>query len=137
MDAGYLRDQTQEDPNEVRMYIHRYTKEQGREMYEQLNEKEKQIVREFTAQKEEAVDFFNREMIKEKYKVEGEIEGWIHRFWDDGSYGMGTQKNLKDKGYVEDMQKSLYKALVELENAEVFNTWMREFFPTVSKPLAP
>lgn len=35
------------------------------------------------------------------------------------------------------MQKALYKSLVELENAEVFNDWLKEFFPTVSKPLAP
>lgn len=51
-------------------------------LFSQLNEAEKKILKDFTAAKEEAVDFINRNIIAERYKIENTVEGWIHHFWE-------------------------------------------------------
>lgn len=131
----------------TRMSIDRYTKKEWKMIYDSLSEKEQEFVRDFTAIKDEAKDFINREVIKDVYGIQSDLEGWIHHFWEDSFFWVGKTK-LKGKiasarkhrtwqeWYVEDAQKALYKSLTELEGAKIFNDWLNEFVPTVTKPLA-
>lgn len=127
----------------------RYTEEQGRQMYEALTPEGKKLIREFTAQMKEAKDFFNRETIKDMYKINGDIEGWVHHYFEeDGkSSSMGGDK-LKDKiaggrrkrtgtdGYVKDLQKAMQKSLTEFETEKQYNQFIGEFFARVTEPIA-
>ena len=126
----------------------RYTAEQGKALFEQLSPEGQAIVKEFTAQRKEAKEFFNREVIKELYNVNGNIEGWVHHFWKDKSTTTTKQTKFKEKtagsskkrkgaeGYVEDLHKAIEKALIEQQSIKEWNEFIEKQFATVTKPLA-
>jgi|10_taG_2_1085330.scaffolds.fasta_scaffold00321_11 hypothetical protein len=125
----------------------RYTPEQGKSFYDALSIEGKALVRDFTAQRADAKDYFNREIIKDVHKIDSKLEGWVHRYWDDKAFGMGGDKlKLKtassrrfrkgQEGYVKDLEKAMSKSLVELETEKAYNHFMKDFFPRVTRPLA-
>jgi len=73
----------------------RYTPEEAKAFFNKLSPKGQQLIKDFTAQKDEAKDFFNRELIKDAYKVEGNIEGWVHHYWEEGKI-----KKIEEEGKV-------------------------------------
>lgn len=126
-----------------------YTPQQGKDYFEALSPEGKKLILDFTAARNEAKDFFNREMIRESYGIQANLEGWVHHYFEDkpGSATIGGDK-LKFKkagarkqrtgaeGYVEDFKKAMKKALVDLESEREFNIFMKKFFARVTKPLA-
>ena len=89
----------------VRMAVTRYTKKQGQALYDTLSPIEQEFVKEFTAIKDEATSFINREMIKDAYKIESDVEGWIHHFWEDSFFGVGKTR-FKNKKAAASMQRT-------------------------------
>lgn len=131
----------------LRLAKQRYTPEQGKAMYDSLSPEGKQLINDFTAVKEEAKDYFNREMIKDVNKINSNIEGWVHHYFDDKGTGIGgdklklkrasaTKQRTGSEGYVKDLQKSLQKALTEIETAKAYNNFVDEFFSRVTEPIA-
>lgn len=135
----------------VRYGRDRYTPKQARAMYSELSPEGKKLIREFTARKEEAKDLFNRDIIKNVYKVNGDLEGWVHHYFEDGSKGSSLTSGSKRfkfkqagsrkqrtgaKGYVEDLQKAMTKALTELETEKQWNEFIDTQFARVTKPIA-
>src|SRR3990167_2373951 len=51
----------------------RYTPEEAEDFFTQLSPEGQALIKEFTAQKDEAKDLFNREVLKATYKIEGDI----------------------------------------------------------------
>lgn len=147
-EAGWKKVDTQiEEGVAVPVYARqRYTQEEGKALYKQLSPEGKKLIQDFTAARDEAKDYFNREIIKDVNKVEGNIEGWVHRYFDE-SPQTGFNKGLKFKekkagtrkfrsgaeGYVEDFQKSMTKVLVDLEGEKVFNDFITRQFARVTK----
>lgn len=125
----------------------RYTPEEGKVIYEQLSPKGKQLVLDFTAQRSEAKDYFNREIVKDVNKIEGNIEGWVHHYFEEKPAIFGKrlkfmqkkagtrQKRTGAEGYVEDFQKAMTKVLVDLESEKVFNDFITRQFSRVTKPI--
>jgi hypothetical protein len=150
LDAGYKQVAKGEVDGieQITFAKERYSAAESKELFESLTPEGQRLIKEFTAAKEEAKTFFNRELIKEKYKVQGNIEGWVHHFFEEGrASGIGGKK-LKFKlagtrkkrtgsaGYVEDLKKATYKSLVELETEKQYNEFVDKFFSMTTKPLA-
>ena len=125
----------------------RYTPEQGQALFDKLSPEGQQLIEDFTAAKEEAVDYFNREMIKDVHKINSELEGWVHHYWEDKPIGPGgkrlqmkiasAKKERKGaEGYVEDLQKAMTKALTELESTKSYNAFIEDYFAQVTKAIA-
>lgn len=126
-----------------------YTPDQAKAIFNSLSPEGKKLIKDFTAVRSEAKDFFNREMIREVYNVEKSIEGWVHHYFEDrqNSTIMGGAR-LKNKmassrkqrtgteGYVEDFKKAMYKALVDLEGEREWNIFIKKFLARTTKPLA-
>jgi len=131
----------------VRLARQRYTPEQGKALYDQLSPKGKALINDFTAAKEDAKDYFNREVIKDVNKINTNIEGWVHHYWEDKPIGPGG-KRLQTKiasakkqregaeGYVEDLQKAMQKAITEIETEKAYNAFIEDFFAQVTEPIA-
>ncbi len=132
-----------------RFFKTRYTPEQGKRMYNDLSDEGKKLIREFTSRKDEARDLFNRDLIKTIYKIEGDVEGWVHHYFDEEISGTvmrsrkfkekvaGTRKQRTGtEGYVEDFQKAMTKALTDLEGEKVWNEFIEKQFARVTKPIA-
>lgn len=126
----------------------RYTAEEGKALFESLSPEGQQLIKDFTAQREEAKDYFNREIIKDVNKINSDIEGWVHHYFDEGkSNVVGKKLRFRNKkagarkfrsgteGYVEDFKKAMTKALVDLETEKVYNDFIQKQFSTVSKPI--
>lgn len=135
--------------SKIRIVKDRYTPEEARAIFEQLSPEGKQLVRDFTSARAEAKDYFNREVIKDVNKIEGNIEGWVHRYWDDTPFTPGvTRDKLSTKiastrkmrkgaeGYVEDLQKAMTKVMTELETEKAYNSFITDYFARISKPIA-
>lgn len=130
-----------------RMFRQRYSAEAGEKMYNELSDGGKQLINDFTAAREEAKDYFNREMIKEVHKINSNIEGWVHHYFEGTPQDFGKGKKLQKKvasakkhrtgveGYVEDFRLAMTKAMTELESARFYNDFIRRQFARVTKPI--
>jgi len=137
----------EQDGETVQQYARaRYTPEQAKEIFKSLSPEGQKLVKEFTAARQEAKDFFNREAIKDVYKVNGEIEGWVHHMFEEApptgkrlqfrkKKAAARKRRTGKEGYVEDFQKAMTKALVDLESERVFNEFIQKQFARVSKPI--
>lgn len=126
----------------------RYTQEEGQAIYDELSPKGKKLINDFTAERSEAKDYFNREVIKDINKIESNIEGWVHHYFED-SLSTTISKKLKfrerragakqkrkgKEGYVEDFKKAMTRAMIDLESEKVFNDFITRQFSRVSKPI--
>jgi len=126
----------------------RYTPAEAESLYEQLSDKGKLLIKDFTAQRSEAKDYFNREVIKEINGITSNLEGWVHHYFEEGK-GTTVGKSLRfrkkkagatmhrtgNEGYVMDLKKAVTKAIVELETAKSFNNFVDKQFARVSKPI--
>ena len=135
--------------SKIRIARDRYTPEQAKQIFDELTPEGKQLVKEFTSARAESKDYFNREVIKDVNKIEGNIEGWVHRYWDDTPFTPGaTRDKLSTKiasarkmrkgaeGYVEDLQKAMTKIMTELETEKAYNSFITDYFARISKPIA-
>lgn len=127
----------------------RWTEEQGQIMYNQLSPEGKKLVKDFTAKKEERTDAFNREFLRELYKIDAEVEGWVHRIYEDDSTPIGVGDRLKfktassrkkrsmDSGtkgvLIKDVQISMIKGITELQIEKDFNEFVEDYFASISK----
>lgn len=149
-EAGYTYVSTEvRDDTEIDTYAKtRYTPEEAQAMYSKLSEEGKQLIKDFTAQRSEAKDYFNREVIKDVNKINSNLEGWVHHYFEEGKgTTVGKSRKFRTKragatmrrtgteGYVEDLQKAVTKAVVELESAKSFNNFIDKQFARVSKPI--
>lgn len=136
-----------QDGKDVPMYARqRYSKDEAKRIFEQLSPQGKKLIKEFTAARDEAKDYFNREVIKQVNGIESDIEGWVHHYFDPNST-MKTGLNFRKKtaaarlkrmgaeGYIEDFQKAMTKAITELEGEKVFNDFIQRQFARVTRPL--
>lgn len=125
----------------------RYTPEQGQAFFDKLSPEGQKLVTDFTMQRENAKDYFNREVIKDVHKINSDIEGWVHRYWKDTGPGVGgktlktkqasaTRKRKGAEGYEKNLKEAMLKALTEINTTEAYNKFIAEFFPTVTKPIA-
>jgi len=127
----------------------RYSPEESKKLFESLSPEGKQLILDFTAERQEAKDYFNREIIKDVNNVEGNVEGWVYHYFEDrpGSPIMGGEKFRKrtagtrrhregNIGYIEDFKKAMTKALVDLEGEKAFNDFIKRYFARVTQPLA-
>ena len=125
----------------------RYTPEEAEDFFTQLSPEGQALIKEFTAQKDEAKDLFNREVLKATYKIEGDIEGWVHHYIEGRPVAIPGGKRIKEakagtrfhregsEDFVKDLQKSLYKAMVDLEGEKAYNDFIQRWFPRVTKPI--
>lgn len=130
----------------------RYTEAEGQELFDSLSDKGKQLVRDFTATKENAKDMFNRDLIKDVFKIDAELEGWVHRGLREDRKGRmtlgGKKAQLREKtagmkkqrtaegGHMEDFRKQMEKALREAGDAEINNAFLAKQLARISKPIA-
>jgi hypothetical protein len=126
----------------------RYTPEQAQRIFNELSPAGQQLIKDFTAAKEEAKDEFNRELMKELYGIDSKIEGWVHHFFEGKPFSGGNSTSLKTKvaaakkqrtgaeGYVEDFQKAVTKALLELDSTRINNGFIADQLARISKPIA-
>jgi len=128
----------------------RYTPEQAKQIFDSLSPAGKKLVLDFTAERSEAKDYFNREVIREVNKIEASIEGWVHHYFEETPGGStivggkkfrkkiaGTRKHREGAlGYVEDFQKAMTKVLIDLEGEKVYNDFIKRQFARVTRPLA-
>ncbi len=137
---------------EVRFAKQRYTPAEAKRIFNSLSPEGQQLVKDFTASIDERKDFFNREIIKDVYKITSNLEGWVHQYWDENAVGVGGKKlklkiasaakhrsipgTASEKGAVEDLRKAMIKSLTELESAKVYNNFIDDFFARVSRPIA-
>lgn len=151
IDAGYerLKFTVAEDGKLYTQYAkQRYTPDEAKLIFDSLSENGKKLILDFTAERKEAKDFFNREVIKDTYKIQSQLEGWVHHYFEDrpGSTVVGGQKfkakvagsrkqRTGTEGYVEDFKKAMTKALVDLEGEKVYNEFIPKLLATVTKPL--
>ena len=126
----------------------RYTPEQAKAIFDSLSDKGKRIITDFTAERSEAKDYFNREVIKEVNKIQGNIEGWVYHYFESkpSSSILGGKKFKKRiagtrrqrtgvEGYVLDFQKSMTKVLIDLEGEKVYNDFIKRQFARVTQPI--
>lgn len=159
-DAGYefVKVKIDKDLKETAIFARqRYTEEEGQAMFDSLSPEGQQLIRDFVATKEQAKDFFNREVIKDVFKIESELEGWVHR-------GLRNEETLKDRikgrmsmskkgslnkktagikkqrggseNHLEDFKKQMEKALVEAGDADINNAFILKQLARISKPIA-
>lgn len=140
---------TQHDGKEGHVYSRvRYTPEQAEAEFNKLSPEGQQLIKDFTAAKEEARDDFNRELLKQVYGIETKLEGWVHHYFDGqplaGNKSVGLRAKVAaakkqrkgSEGYVEDFRKATTKAMLELERNEINNNFIREQLARISKPIA-
>lgn len=136
---------------EVRVSTVRYTPEQWQKIYDKLNDRDKEIVRQFTAARKdpENVSFINRENFKHTYGTNTDLEWWFpHIFESDPNWtydGMsgGIKKSVAssmkfrkwETWYIKDPEQAILRSAVWLEKAVANNDFIMEFMPQVSKPL--
>jgi len=126
----------------------RYTVNEGKVLFDGLSKEGQQLVLDFTAERQDAKDYFNREIIKDVHGIEANIEGWVHHYFESDPTGAtgrglrfrtkkaGTRLKRKGKeGYVEDFQKAMTKVMVDLESEKVFNDFITRQFSRVTKPI--
>lgn len=131
----------------VRVAKDRYTPEQGKAFFDELSPEGKQLVKDFTSAKEEARDYFNRELIKDVHKIEGNIEGWVHHVWDNTGTIFGKKGNTfklktaasrkmrtEEEGYIEDFRVAMEKMLKDVNVERVYNEYIGDFLARVSRP---
>lgn len=126
----------------------RYTAEQAKGYFDSLSDGGKQLIIDFTSARQEAKDDFNRELLKDVYKIETDLEGWVHHFFEGSPYSTSSNVGLKRKtaaarkqrgekeGYIEDFKKSMQKAITETEIAEINNQFITDQLARISKPIA-
>ena len=128
----------------------RYTPEEGRRYFNDLSQQGKKLVTDFTAERREAKDYFNREVIKDVNKIQGNIEGWVFHYFEDrpgSSTIFGSEKFKKRvagtrkqragaEGYVEDFKKAMSKVMIDLEGEKAYNDFIKRYFARVTRPLA-
>lgn len=133
----------------IRIAKYRFTPEQAKANFEKLSPEGKQLVKDYTAALSEAKDYFNRELIKDVNKIEGNIEGWVHHFWDEDMRpsGIGANK-FKNKiassrkqrtgqsGYIKDLQEATKRAMVNLQQEKDYNNFIGKFLATVTRAYA-
>ncbi len=152
IDMGYVKtpDPVLEDGKAYPQYAKaRYAPEEARKIFDSLSPEGKKLILDFTAERAEAKDYFNREIIKDINNIEGNIEGWVFHYFEDrpGSPIMGGEKFRRrmagtrkhrqgTEGYVEDFKKAMTKVLVDLEGEKAFNDFIKRYFARVTRPLA-
>ena len=132
----------------------RYSAEQGKEMFESLSPEGQALIKRFTANKAQALkeeNFFNRELIKDVFKIDGAIEGWVHRGIRNkpkGSFMGGKNTSLRQRtasmkksrsaesGHMEDFAKQMEKALREAGDVEINNRFFEQQLARTTKPIA-
>jgi hypothetical protein len=142
------------DGKKVRVYSRpRYTPEESKRIFDRLSPEGQKLVKDFTAAKEDAQDNFNREIMKDIYEIESNMEGWIHRGIQKAEPLKKTRITvqkatlrkkqagfaMKRKGgenYLEDARKQIAKALVDGELTRINNEFISDQLARVSKPLA-
>lgn len=148
--AGWTRlEPTEHDGKEGYAYTReRYTPEQAKQLFEALSPEGQQLIKDFTAAKEEAKDEFNRELMKELYNIDSKLEGWVHHFFEGKPMAGNSKAGLRAKvagakkqrkgadGYIEDFQKATTKALLEMDRADINNSFIRDQLARISKPIA-
>lgn len=132
---------------QIRLAKQRYSPQQARALFDSLSPEGQQLIKDFTAARDEAKDYFNREAIKDAHKITSDLEGWVHHYWDEKGTGLGgdrlkmkraaaTKFRAGAEGYVEDLQKAMTKALTELETTKAYNDFIEDYFARVSEPIA-
>jgi hypothetical protein len=136
------------DKKEYDLTRSRYTPDQAEQIFNDLSPEGQQLIKDFTAAKEEAKDEFNRELMKDLYHIDSKLEGWVHHYFDGTPLSSGKKSGLKVKvaaakkqrtgaeGYVEDFQKAISKSLLELDRSEINNSFISEQLARISKPIA-
>jgi hypothetical protein len=126
----------------------RYTPEQAQAFFDKLSPAGKELVKDFTAARDEAKDFFNRETVKFAYNVNGNIEGWIHHygFPERKSFGLGgdrfkfktaaaRKQRQEVEGYTKEVREGMKKVLTEFQNEKDYNNFLKDFIPLVTRPI--
>jgi hypothetical protein len=140
---------TAHDGKEGHVYTRvRYTPEQAEKLFNELSPAGQQLIKDFTAAKEEAKDEFNRELLKGLYNIDSKLEGWVHHYFENKPMGGNQKTGLRTKvaaakkqrkgaeGYVEDFRKATEKAMLELERNEINNAFIAKQLARISKPIA-
>lgn len=132
----------------------RYTPEQAKEIMDQLTPEGRKLIEDFNAAKEDAKDEFNREWQKDLYKIEANIEGWVHRGLQEkqkgrmklgnksksdlrkGQAGMTKQRTSIEGNEVKDFREQMEKALMDAKVTDINNKFILRQMARISKPLA-
>jgi hypothetical protein len=138
-----------EDGKEYPQYArNRYTPEQAKVLFDSLSPEGKQLILDFTAARDEAKDYFNREVIKDTHKINSDLEGWVHHYFEDKGGNIvqggpklkqgtaGARKHREGAtGYVEDFKVAMTKAMTDLNVEKIKNDFIEKQFARISKPI--
>lgn len=152
LEAGYkyVRDIEENGIKKPMFAASRYTPEEAERIFNSLSPEGQQLIKDFTATRDQAKDEFNREYIKDLYKIESNIEGWVHHYFKEENItkmpGGGVKFKFKKAGaakkrkgaigYVEDLRAATEVAWLGLEGARIYNDFIQRQLARVSKPLA-
>jgi hypothetical protein len=131
----------------------RYTPEQAKAIFESLSPEGQQLIKDFTETRQEAKDLFNRKLMKELFKIDANLEGWVHRGLRDPAKVKASNRAMGKRGlkrkiagmkrkrsgnedFLEDFQKQMTKALLEGNYSDTHNNFIIKQFATISKPIA-
>jgi hypothetical protein len=125
----------------------RYTPAQAEAFWKALNDREKAAVKYWVEM---------RDVVKAVFNVSGEIEGYMHHFWDRGFFEglgaiMGRRVRLKKKkagarigrqaeegkGFIRDFERSIIKVQSDLIKEDEWNKMVTRLVPLVTKPIGP
>lgn len=128
----------------------RKTPEEARLAYESLSPKGKEVINQYTADISEATDVFNRELLKKTFKIDSEIEGYVHHFgFDDQKTSFWKKPFMKERkagarqlrteaeGYTKDFRKATQKAITDLSVEKEWNSFINKQLAMVAEPMAP
>lgn len=152
--AGYvLTPATKYDNDGDRLVVMaktRYTSEQAEEAFKQLSPQGQKLVKDFTEELDEARDLFNRNVVKDTYEIDANLEGWVHRGLRENkgvlagfrrkslnqrTAGLAKQRKA-ESGHMEDFRKQMEKALLEAETTRIDNDFVKAQLARISKPIA-
>jgi len=144
----FLRRIFRDGKDGVMMSKERYSPEESKRIFNELSPEGQQLIKDFTAVHEQHKDEFNREVLKQMYNIESNLEGWVHHFFKGKPMVSNSRATLKTKkaaaqkfrtdkeGYVEDFQLATEKAMVEMETTKINNEFLQRQLARISKPIA-
>jgi hypothetical protein len=138
------------DPDDLVLFEKwRVTPQDAQMAFDALSPAGQDLIRDYTADINEAKDIFNREMAKEFFGIDAEIEGYVHHYWDENALAQWRRKFLKERraaatlqreekpGFVKDLKKATAKALSELQIVKEWNEFVSRQLALVAEPLPP
>lgn len=145
MERGY--DIVDDKPTGVVLEKERYSAAEAEANYNKLSPEGKALVDDYTKDVTEAADHFNRNKLKADFNLQGDQEGYVHRFWEDKGItkwrklfmkqrvAASQRKRMGAGGFVEDLGKATAKNIIDTKIVKEWNDFIHKQIATVANPI--